>query len=473
MKRLVLALCLLATAAQGEQPVCSIAPDHELFAPPQWYGIYHRDDKIGHAMVDIRRDMSTGDGAIVSAFELVMKVEKDAVTIREEKRFAPTPPHRLIAGTYQTSDQRIDYRQLDDGLHLTNAGVTRVWRGVDRTLCAEDDFALYEFLESEPAVGDRMTTVEIDVETLTMLEAVHTVDQVSTRKVLGADHVFHEVTTSVDGETMSYRATSHFRNGVAIGFFVGPFEFRRETEDIARRPNVGVDLFAEFEKRLDRPLTDLGAIERLRLKLRIDDPAVTIDEVVRDDFLQRVDYLDDKTAILTVADYPAPDDDRAIEAFLKATPTYPADHPRIKALSAEILAGLDAADDAGVVASTINRFVGDFIENVPKSPYDYNTTSVFDILDNRTGDCTEHSQLFITLARAAGLPARAAKGYVYGGDDNAPTLAGHVWVEVLVDGRWTGLDPTWGEVSLNKSHVQTRNDLVPGLTFEVLDVAYD
>ena len=129
-------------------------------------------------------------------------------------------------------------------------------------------------------------------------------------------------------------------------------------------------------------------------------------------------------------------------------------------------------NDERALAEALLQFVADYIENVPESPYAYHTTSVFDILDNRTGDCTEHSQLFITLARALGMPARDATGYVYSGDDEAPSLGGHAWVEAFVDGRWIGLDPTWEEFRLNRSHVQTRNDFVLGLSFEVLDINY-
>jgi transglutaminase-like putative cysteine protease len=124
------------------------------------------------------------------------------------------------------------------------------------------------------------------------------------------------------------------------------------------------------------------------------------------------------------------------------------------------------------LAKAILDFVAGYIEIVPESPYSYHTTSVLDVLDNRTGDCTEHSQLFVTLARAAGLPAREVSGFVYGGDDRNPSLGGHAWVEVMIDGQWVGMDPTWEEVRLNKSHVQTRDILVPSLAFEVVDITY-
>ena len=55
--------------------------------------------------------------------------------------------------------------------------------------------------------------------------------------------------------------------------------------------------------------------------------------------------------------------------------------------------------------------------------------------------------LFCTLARAAGLPAREASGYVYMGD-NVKGFGGHAWNEVVIDGHWLPLDASVGHTNL-------------------------
>ena len=69
------------------------------------------------------------------------------------------------------------------------------------------------------------------------------------------------------------------------------------------------------------------------------------------------------------------------------------------------------------------------------------------------GDCRHHALLTAALCRAAGLPARTAIGllYVYNG---GPKLGFHMWVEVLVDGRWLGLDSTLGKGGVSAAHVK-------------------
>ena len=472
----LIGLAFLQPSARAADPVCVVATDHPLIGEDRWYGLYYEDGKIGHAVTSMtveRADDNADDRPmIVQRFSMTFKLEQTEEIIEQTRRFDGRPPHRLLDGVFESADRRIVYRQLDDGLHLDEDGVSRLWPNVDRDLCDEEDVAIHRFLDDAPPIGARLETADIDVEHQVLMTATHDLDDISERKLLGATHVFHTLKTTSRSEVFSYIATTRFRNGEAVNLHLGPIELRAETAAIAHEPNRGVDLFAEFEKPLNRPLSRLATIDKLTLKARIDDPSVTISDVLSDGYSQRVDYLDDKTAIVTIADAPAPPEEAAAHGFLRPTSSHPADHPRLKAMAAAIEEPLGPDVDDHRLASALVDFVAGYIETVPESPYAYHTTSVFEVLDKRTGDCTEHSQLFVTLARAAGIPAREVSGFVYGGDDAAPSLGGHAWVEVLIDGQWIGMDPTWRESELNRSHVQTRNTLVPGLSFEVVDITY-
>ena len=59
------------------------------------------------------------------------------------------------------------------------------------------------------------------------------------------------------------------------------------------------------------------------------------------------------------------------------------------------------------------------------------------VLQQRYGHCWDYSDLFITLARARGIPSRQVLGWIHNRE-------GHVWCEVLVDGHWRQVDPTTG-----------------------------
>ena len=65
------------------------------------------------------------------------------------------------------------------------------------------------------------------------------------------------------------------------------------------------------------------------------------------------------------------------------------------------------------------------------------------------GDCNEHTQLFVALARSVGIPARAAAGLAY--------IDGkfyyHAWPEVLLRD-WVAVDPTFGQYPADAAHLR-------------------
>lgn len=61
--------------------------------------------------------------------------------------------------------------------------------------------------------------------------------------------------------------------------------------------------------------------------------------------------------------------------------------------------------------------------------------------------CMEYSDLFLALARAQGIPARAAFGYGYDARIGENQQDAHQWVQVYLPGlkEWLSVDVTWGE----------------------------
>lgn len=69
------------------------------------------------------------------------------------------------------------------------------------------------------------------------------------------------------------------------------------------------------------------------------------------------------------------------------------------------------------------------------------------VLERRFGRCWEKADLLVTLARAARLPTRQVAGWLVGGQ-------GHIWVEVLVEGRgWLSVDATAPWIGVAGSYV--------------------
>lgn len=118
-----------------------------------------------------------------------------------------------------------------------------------------------------------------------------------------------------------------------------------------------------------------------------------------------------------------------------------------------------ATGDSDVAkAEAINRWVHD---NLAKSPT-LSLPSATEILEQRVGDCNEHTVLFTALARAASIPTRIATGLTY----TSGQFYYHAWPEVFV-GRWLAADPTLGQFPADPLHLRL---LVGGIEsqYEVL-----
>lgn len=151
---------------------------------------------------------------------------------------------------------------------------------------------------------------------------------------------------------------------------------------------------------------------------------------------------------------------------LKPEPFLEADHRDIVALAEKIA---DGSRDPRVVAERINQWVYDSL----RKETTIGIPSALHVLHTRVGDCNEHTQLFVALARAAGVPARIASGLAYVDGK----FYYHAWPEVMLRG-WVAVDPTFGQFPADASHLrfvigglgqQTELlRLVNGLTIDVL-----
>ena len=84
-----------------------------------------------------------------------------------------------------------------------------------------------------------------------------------------------------------------------------------------------------------------------------------------------------------------------------------------------------------------------------KKQITFGVPNALQVLQARTGDCNEHTQLFVALARAVGLPARIAAGLAYVDGK----FFYHAWPEVLLDD-WVAVDPTFGQFPADAAHLR-------------------
>jgi transglutaminase-like putative cysteine protease len=248
----------------------------------------------------------------------------------------------------------------------------------------------------------------------------------------------------VDGDGRILRSTS------PLGFSIQrtEFELARQARDDARGTPAGPDTDLVFATAIasNARLDAAGGYDRLRFRL-------TGVELEGFDLAGGRQALEGD--ILTVtrerwADlepgYALPYPRMDLREALEPEPLVQSGDPRIRsAAEAMVRRGGRLPTDPKVVAERLN----DGVYRLLRKEVVFSLPSALSVLESRRGDCTEHTVLYVALARSLGLPARTAVGLVY--LDGA--FFYHAWPEVWL-GEWVAVDPTWGEAPAGAAHLR-------------------
>jgi hypothetical protein len=127
--------------------------------------------------------------------------------------------------------------------------------------------------------------------------------------------------------------------------------------------------------------------------------------------------------------------------------------------------------DPAKVAMQLNAWVNYAV----KDRVTFGVPDALEVFRTRVGDCNEHTQLYVAMARAIGIPARIAAGLAYVDGK----FYYHAWPEVFL-GDWVGVDPTFGQFPADAAHLRFTIGglgrqtellrLMGNLKIEVLDV---
>ncbi|MDG1483828.1 MAG: transglutaminase-like domain-containing protein [Myxococcota bacterium] len=142
--------------------------------------------------------------------------------------------------------------------------------------------------------------------------------------------------------------------------------------------------------------------------------------------------------------------DRSEPEWLTDSPTLPVYHPEIAERAAAVVSDATTRLEA---VKRLNTFVFEYLEKVPV----IGVPNGLSVLRSGQGDCNEHTALFVSLARAAGIPTRIAAGVVYSSRISPQgAFYYHAWPEVRLEGPtgWVPVDPTFGQVPADATHIK-------------------
>lgn len=413
----------------------------------QWFGMYLHHKKVGYARILARPETWEGQTVVTFVTEGRLRASGSEVDIVEERSYRVRPPYRLVAvrEVASSSDGKVERIYRADGSSMRVRQLVDDQPGEERTIAASRD-TLHTVLDQmavepgEVSVGQSAELAEFDTDSEADKMVSVRVAELSVQRISGVDTQVAVLASRDEGET-SVTETVVASGAAVLRATTGDnLHLRREERDTARSNVVGFDIMADAVA-IDQPLGDPAKLEELDL-------IVTVPKTfrLRDAPNQELTRLPDGSLAVSLRSRPGlPVLPGERTQALRATSSFDATDPAIEQLARTIAA--DQQDRQAVVAALVEWVYRNLDKDLTT-----NLSTASQVLTERGGDCTEHTLLFVALARAVGVPAREVSGLVYMGDD-AQRFGWHAWAEVDIDGRWVQVDPSWGETIANATHL--------------------
>ncbi len=132
-----------------------------------------------------------------------------------------------------------------------------------------------------------------------------------------------------------------------------------------------------------------------------------------------------------------------LAAYLQPNEITQSDSEEVSSLAADIIGD---ETDAWTAAKLLLDWVHDNLKRVTSDP---RPVSALEVLEQGSGDCSEHAVLLAALAKAAGIPPRIIIGLVYVNG----AYCYHEWNELYV-GEWVEMDPSWNRYTVGAGHLK-------------------
>lgn len=465
-----LLFCLLAPLRADEitlSPVSSLRDYVTQSGGRQAYGLYLQNQKTGWMIYEMKLETrgvgETKKEVAVSRLDMQTTMGRGAdnfsLRTSQASYYDLTGEGALIFASQQTTadgkttiytarpkteaDKKTQPGKL---LVLTQRARREVSR---RTMSTQDTLALaqkfYDWLLSKPQPGAKFQTPSLDLEKARDGLTDYIFQNSKTISWGGVPTAIFSLQAKAQGIVMNMDVKA---NGWPIrARLAGIFDLRAEDETFAKKlSGKPVDLLASSMIRVNQNLGEPRNVERLK---------VEISGVENFSFPtsphQKVLSHKGKTVVLEMRrDSPAatrtPLSTSQKTEFLRASEEY-SQTPAIKNLAKKIVGSeRDPLRKAALLENWTYR-------NLRKS-MSANAATAAEVLAARAGDCTEHTLLFVALARAAGIPARAVGGIMYAGGFGESFFGWHAWAQIHNGGQWVSIDPTWNEVYVDATHIQ-------------------
>lgn len=418
-----------------------------------WYGLYMNGQKAGYCMtgVDLR-----DDGSVViredAAFKIVMSGVAQDMQILMSREYGPEGDlKRIVQEVEDPAGPKRFVAEVSNGkMSLT----TEIGGRTTSNALPKPRESLSDALKQARLVGPDAKAG--DTLTFSVFEPMYAKEIGGTSKILGVEtQVFEGVPTRV------FQVSSSMPDvGIDSVAFVaqdgttledtlgGILKMRLEPKEMAQSVEYVNDVIvsnaAKADKRVDAPRT------REALRLLVAGP-LSESHVFNDErqTMTKTDGGYEFTGRMPTVDPAAapalPVTEPSVAQWVNPSTFVQSDDARLIEKAREIVGDETNSFEA-------SKKLCDWVYRNVRTTFSAQLSNALEVLDRPEGDCTEHSILFIGLARALGLPAREAAGLIYV-QEAEPAFYFHQWAQVWV-GKWVDVDPTFNQPLADTTHIK-------------------
>ncbi|MBI1320556.1 MAG: hypothetical protein GC168_16655 [Candidatus Hydrogenedens sp.] len=447
MKRVILLLLVAASGAWAEMP--DMAP----LLGEDWYGVYFNGQKAGYAreafekrsdgqynveqdahfqmsMAGVRQDMHINTRRLYDAEGKLASVESVIETPSEKSRFVGVVEgdimkfSRFLGGEESVSELPRPAETLEDSVKHA------LWVLKSPVVGDGMNFSLFEPMYSKEVTG------------------VSFVQAIEERILNGVPTPVYKIQSNIDVMGLSTVTYVTARGVVLEDHIADNMVLRLEPAEVAKQVDYSNDVIVSNAAILDAPLQDPRGRDSLSLKITAPLGEDHLFNDNRQNFSPAEGFFNFTSKRIDLKGFTAatlPVTDPAYAQWVEASAYVQSDNDAVKAKAAEII---DGETNAVKAAEKLCSWV---YTNM-KSTFSARLTNTLEVLNHLEGDCTEHSVLFVGLARAAGIPAQTVAGLIYV-EASQPGFYFHQWSRVWV-GEWIEVDPTFNQVGVDVTHIK-------------------
>jgi protein-glutamine gamma-glutamyltransferase len=391
-----------------------------------YYNLSWKGQKTGYVELLFKQDQKGIQVSQNTRIKVINQGVTHRVVEQERYYFDRTSLELQHAEYYRAIDDRVTENKIirtNQGFKVANSEHTL---HIDYTL--SDFLQLTHWIRQEPAIGELKQIKKLDLHKLSIV----VIDYLLLAKTMDSWQL------SFKQQGNDWQGVVELdREGTPRSYQIGELieqSITNMADALSIEPQG--DYYWDNLIALDKPLGDIKLLQQVVLN---------VDPLAANQLLQsNRQYLNEQGQwVITAGSQPTKQ-----QASLKQQTMSIQQAPKyLKTLAQQLTEGADSEQQK--ITNLLN-FVASYLTYTPV----IKSMSLQEILDERQGDCTEHTALFNALANSLGYKTKVKQGLLYLGDE-LQGFGGHVWSEIELDGYWQAVDATMNLSELTAGHIET------------------